>query len=434
VALGACAAVAIATLPLPAAMAYDPTAWLVWGRELLHGELDTTGGPSWKPLPVVVTTVLAPLGDLADDVWLVVARTSALFALVLAYRLASRYAGPVAGAVAAAALVLTPDGGPRLLRLFAEGHAEPMGVTLCLWAIERHLDGRRDHAVLLGVAFALLRPECWPFLAVYAGWLWLRDPALRRLLVVVLPIIPLLWFGGDWLGSGSPVHGAAGAQVSAGDGGRAALALERAWEVVIVPVWAAAAFGAVTAWRRRERELLVIGAGALAWSAIVVAMSIGLGYAALSRFYLPAAAVLCVLAGIGAARLVDGRPVVAVAALVVTLPFAAPRLAAFPSLVDEFRVRHDLDRGLDVVLDRIDDSDVLRACGRIAIEPSELPTVALAHKLDVALADARTSLARQPGVYFALVGGRQDTRLGRRDDARPLARSAQWAAYAVQCE
>ena len=60
---------------LPATLAYDPWAWLVWGREIGHLDLDTTGGPSWKPLPVVITTPLAVLGDLAPTLWLVVART-----------------------------------------------------------------------------------------------------------------------------------------------------------------------------------------------------------------------------------------------------------------------------------------------------------------------------------------------------------------------
>ena len=97
----ACAAVSVASLALPATLAFDPWAWLVWGREVAHLDLDTTGGPSWKPLPVMATTVLAAGGDLAPTLWLVVARTAGLAALVVAYRLAARFAGPAAGAVAA---------------------------------------------------------------------------------------------------------------------------------------------------------------------------------------------------------------------------------------------------------------------------------------------------------------------------------------------
>src|SRR5438128_1722822 len=50
---------AAATLPLQAAPSYDPWAWIIWGREILHVGLLTTGGPTWKPLPVIFTTVFA---------------------------------------------------------------------------------------------------------------------------------------------------------------------------------------------------------------------------------------------------------------------------------------------------------------------------------------------------------------------------------------
>ena len=51
--------------------------------------------------------------------------------------------------------------------------------ALVLWAFERHLDGRRDHALYLAFAGALLRPEVWPFLGLYGLWLWFAEPRLR---------------------------------------------------------------------------------------------------------------------------------------------------------------------------------------------------------------------------------------------------------------
>ena len=62
--------------------------------------------------------------------------------------------------IAAAGLVLADE----FIRNFARGNSEGLLVGLCLWAIERHLDGRRRDAFLLGVAAGLLRPELWPFL------------------------------------------------------------------------------------------------------------------------------------------------------------------------------------------------------------------------------------------------------------------------------
>ena len=116
--IAACAALAGLSLLLPSEASYDQWAWLVWGREALALELDTTGGPSWKPLPVALAAVVAPLDALGSAVppalWMVVARTGALLALVFAFRLARRLTGPglpgiAAGAVAALALALTPD-------------------------------------------------------------------------------------------------------------------------------------------------------------------------------------------------------------------------------------------------------------------------------------------------------------------------------------
>ena len=56
------------------------------------------------------------------------------------------------------------------------GTSEPMLVGLALWAVDRHLDGRRGTAFVLGVGAALIRPEAWPFIGLYGLWLWRREP------------------------------------------------------------------------------------------------------------------------------------------------------------------------------------------------------------------------------------------------------------------
>ena len=58
--------------------------------------------------------------------------------------------------------------------------------------------------------------------------------------------------------------------------------------------------GAAGAWRAGDRSRALLGGAALTWSALVVAMAAALGYAAISRFFLAAAAVACALAGAGA--------------------------------------------------------------------------------------------------------------------------------------
>jgi hypothetical protein len=437
-----CLGVAALSLVLPATLAFDPWAWLVWGREAAHLDLDTTGGPSWKPLPVLVTTLLSVTGDQAATVWLVAARAAGLLALVLAFRLAARFAGPAAGAVAAGLLLLTPDGGPRFLRLVAEGHADTLSVTLGLWALERHLDGRRAHALLLGTGIALMRPEAWPFLGVYAAWLWREEPAQRRLIAGALAAVPVLWFGGDWWGSGDPWHGADAAQVVSGSAaGRFGLAAERAVKVVVPPAWLAAATAVVSARRRGERLLPVLAGAAVAWLTLVTAMSVALGYAALSRFFLPAAGILCVLAGIGAARMVAvvprSRPrAAAVAALIaVSVPAVAPRVLALDTLADGIRTRARLEHELDVALDRAGGPDAVMTCGRVAIDQSDVPRMALAWKLDLPLGEVRRRLPQGPGVAFVRIGERQEQRLSGdpSPEVTPLARSAEWAVYALAC-
>src|SRR5262245_770793 len=102
----ACVAAAALTLLAPWAPTYDPWAWLSWGREVGSLDLDTTAGPAWKPLPVLVTSALAPFGDAAPALWLVLARAGGFFAVVLACKLAARLVGGRSGWFAGATAAL----------------------------------------------------------------------------------------------------------------------------------------------------------------------------------------------------------------------------------------------------------------------------------------------------------------------------------------
>jgi hypothetical protein len=74
----------------------DSWSWIVWGREVLHFSLDTTSGSSWKPLPVLFTTVFigmatgSALGSLALAHWgwmAVTALSASAAALALVVRM-----------------------------------------------------------------------------------------------------------------------------------------------------------------------------------------------------------------------------------------------------------------------------------------------------------------------------------------------------------
>jgi hypothetical protein len=443
-AVGACVAVGVASLLFPAPVTYDAWGWLQWGREIGRLDLDTTGGPAWKPLPVVATTVLSVFGDLAPVLWQVVARASGLLALVGAYRVADRFAGRTAGVLAAAALVLVPDGEARLFRLLAEAHTGPFEAALTLWWIELHLEDRTTGAFAAGLALALLRPEAWPFLVVYGVWVWRNRPRTRGLVVGGAVVVPLLWFGGDWWGSGTPWNGSSEAQVYRDAiAARTGRALSRVGQVVIVPVWLAAIAGIVGAWRRRERPPLVVAGAGVAWAALVVAMSAVLGYAALSRFLIPTAAIVCVLAGVGVVRAVRAVPAgssraLAVAGIVVlTVPFAWPRVSELGDAVREIRARADLEHDLDTAIERSGGRELVLSCG-VAIDNSGAANgarPALAWKLDLPMSRVARRLDATGGVMFARLGGRDDRTLASAPPAgtRPLARTEHWAVYAVGC-
>jgi hypothetical protein len=309
-----------ASLLLPSEPSYDPLAWLIWGRELAHLHLDTSGGPSWKPLPVAFTTLVAPLDEvdhgLPPALWMAVARAGALLALALAFRLGRRLggdgaAGVLGGLVAAMALFLTPD----WFQFAAHGSEAPLAVALMLWTIERHLDGRSAQAVCLATLACLLRPELVPFLGLYGLWLWRAEPRLRRLLAGVLVLLPLAWIGPEWIGSGMPLDG--GAQARSQPAWSLSLAehpwlraLERVHNHAGLPLELLAAVAVALDAVGRRGAVLVLAGAALAEAALFVAMTQA-GFSGNPRYALPAVAVLSVLAGVGAANLAQVVPALA---------------------------------------------------------------------------------------------------------------------------
>ena len=334
--IAACLGLAALSLLLPSQPAYDPMAWLVWGREIAHGGLDTAGGSSWKPLPVLFTVAFAPLSALDDSIppalWMVVARTGALLALALAFRLVFRLAGggpagAAGGVAAAAALFLLPD----WLQFVAHGSEAPWAVALMLWAVERHIDGARRGALVLGVLACLLRPELIPFLGVYAAWLWFAEPRLRALSAGLLLLGVVAWVVPDWIGSGNPLDG--GRQARSEPVWSLSLAdqpwlraLERAHEHAGVMVELLALVALATALFQRRWTVVVLTVAAAAEVALYVGMT-EQGFSGNPRYVVPALALACVLAGVGLANLLQAPPAVAV-------PAAVALLVLGPSFVD----------------------------------------------------------------------------------------------------
>ena len=301
-------ALAAVSLALPFYPVYDPWAWLVWGRELFDGGLETAAGPSWKPLPVLIDAPLSLLGDAAPKAWLLVARTGWLCAPLLAGLLAWRLSGEGAGRwrwaaalVAAGSVALTGDSFTPPLRQFTGGLSEPLLVALVLGAIWAALDERPGLALGLGTAAALLRPECWPFLALFAYFSARERPGLRPAAILVAVLVPVAWFVPDIVGAGTPLEGS---QTARGTDIEPLDFFAVWWRALAAPLAAAWLGLALLLWRERgdlDRPLAILLAGATAWLLLVAVMAIG-GFAGLPRFLAPATALVAVLGGVGIAR------------------------------------------------------------------------------------------------------------------------------------
>jgi hypothetical protein len=325
--LAVCVLLAALSLLGPDQPSFDPYAWLIWGREIAHLTLDTTSGPSWKPLPVMFTTLFAPFSALDDHIpaalWLVVVRTGGLLALALAVKLAARVVGgsaarqAVAGAIAAVTLLVTP----QWLLYMIQGSEAVLSVALILWAVDLHLDRRRNWAFVLGGLVCLARPELFPFFVLYGLYLWWRHPPSWKLVGGVFVLVPLAWLVPSWYGSGNPfsagqqAHSEPSWSLSLVDNPwRAALdvAQHQTWPVLEVTAVAAVllallgARGASWGLPRPARPwaLTVIAAFGAVMIALFAAMTEG-GFTGNPRYVLPGVAAISVAGGVGVGLLID---------------------------------------------------------------------------------------------------------------------------------
>jgi hypothetical protein len=372
-----CFALAALSLILPSPPGKDPWAWIIWGREVAHLNLDTMSGSSWKPLPVLFTTPFSVFGDAAPQLWILVVRAGALLAVLFAFRVASRLAGAVAGVAAAVAIAFAAW--PRYV---AQGNVEPLSAALVLIGVERHMSGHRHQALVCGALAALGRPELWPFLALYAVFVFFRKGTSKLAVIALLLIVPVLWLGGDLWGSGDAFHGS---KRAAGTKDRAKKREQRLVEkaraegkpppklraeasaishtvggarhLLIFPAYMAALAGVGFALWRRQKESLVLAAAAAALFAVVAGMAL-LGYGGSPRFLFPAVGLVAVLAGVGVASLLNaaGRHlrVALGAALVLALsaPFIIDRGDEFRSEGRLVQTRSDLQDDLHRVIQR----------------------------------------------------------------------------------
>jgi hypothetical protein len=427
VALVVCALAGLSFL-FPSAPTYDPWAWIIWGREVLHLDLSTVDGPSWKPLPVLLTTPFALFGPLAPALWLFVARAGAVAGVLATYRLARRLGGMPAGVAAAGAYALAP----WTVRNAGLGNSEGLLVALALGAVDRHLAGQRRQAFLLALAAGLLRPEVWPFLGLYGLWLLWRERRERWLVVLGGVVVPVLWLVPEGVGSGDLLRAAHRARTPNTDSpafadAPARAVVEQFGHLLATPVWIAAGVLAVLAAAqlvrsrgRVARELALPGVLTAAMVILVaeVAYMTNDGFSGNSRYLVLPAALACVLAGAGLGRLVARTPprVALALGLAAAVAFAAPNVDRLGPTARTLRYQARLADGLAPVIERAGGRDRLLACGTPYAGPFQVPVVAWTlrlHTADVELEPvapavvlrARNLPGEPPGPTLAGLGG-----------------------------
>ena len=349
---------------------YDAYGWLVWGYQTLHASLDLGGAPSWKPVPFLFTVPFALFGHYQIWLWMITACAVALAGPVFGARIAFRLCGgrelrhdstplqrfaPYAAAFVAGAAVL---GIEDYSHYILSSQSDPMLVTFLLAALDMGLIGRYRWALVFGVLTGLGRPEVWPFLGLFMLWCWFKVPGMRWMVIAGVVLIGFMWFGIPTITNGRPDVAGQLAKGSPRElkNNQLVGTIRRFHEMQYLPVWIAAALAVVLAAVRRNRIVLALGVGVVAWLIVEIAFAYH-GWPALPRYMFEAAGVVAVLAGVAVGwllrdvpRIVRGAPawagaVVAAVLVIAMIPGAVSRARA-----ERLDMRHERARTHEISL------------------------------------------------------------------------------------
>jgi hypothetical protein len=195
---------------------YDSYYSLLWGRELLHGQLpsfDEYRSPTQHPLAVLFGAVLSLLGRGGDRVMVFCTEASFVVLCAGVYRLASRAFTPLIG-LAAAGILCTRFDFPFLA---ARAYIDIPYLAFVVWAAALELDRpRRGGVVWVLLACAgLLRPEAWILIGLYFLWMCSGElgphhetaERLRRWAryAAWAAVGPVVWVATDFIVTGHPL-------------------------------------------------------------------------------------------------------------------------------------------------------------------------------------------------------------------------------------
>ncbi|HEX3688360.1 MAG TPA: hypothetical protein VHV28_01645 [Solirubrobacteraceae bacterium] len=382
VVLGACIVSALFVVISGMRPSYDGFGFLVWGRQVLHWNLNTDGAPSWKPLPFLFTLPYAVAGRGQLWLWMGTAVAGAVFGSVFAARVAfrltgaspdRRYAPYVAGAFAGTGVL----GINTYMHLVLIANSDPLIVAVLLAAIDCHLCRRYRLAFGMLVLASLGRPEAWVFAGLYGLWLmWeVRTVSICLMVITGLVFIPACWFSipaltsKSWFISGDLALN----QQTVIHGNKIIGVINRFRSLYELPMQLAMLIGVVLAALRRDRATLLVVGAAATWLLIEVAFAYH-GWSAVSRYMIEPAAVMVAVAGGGIGWLLaDTRtskvlrwlgPVVALGLIVALAPDARSRVRTVRGLIEDSRhSAKQIDR-LHKVIDDDGGPDAIKACGQ----------------------------------------------------------------------
>jgi hypothetical protein len=189
---------------------YDSLYSLIWGKDLLHGQLPHFAvyrGPTEHPLAIAFGALMALFGTGGDR--LLVGATLASFVALVAglYRLGAAAFTPLVGLIAGALLCTRLD----FAFLAARGYIDIPYLAFIVWAAALETERPRRGVpvfVLLTLA-SLMRPEAWLLMAMYWLWyVWPRTmPWRRRAAMAALAATgPVIWALVDLAATGDPLY------------------------------------------------------------------------------------------------------------------------------------------------------------------------------------------------------------------------------------
>jgi hypothetical protein len=385
---------------------YDSYYSLLWGREIVHlhvPSFEAYRAPTEHPLGIAVGVLLAPFGDAAARLFVLLTILAFVALAAGTYRLGSLCFTRFIGAIAAF-LVLTRLDFPSLA---IRGYIDIPYMAAIVWAaaLEVARPRRGTPVFLLLAAAGLMRPDGWALAGLYFLWMSWRAPWRDRARYAALAAIaPLVWVATDLIVTGDPLfslnatHDLAEELRRQKSGAGVLSALPQFLQATVkTPVYLAGIAGlAIGLWRFPTRfalpgVLFAVGASTFVASGLA-------GLSVITRYLMVPSVMLCLFAAIalgGFTTMPPGsraRRTWAIAAAAVTLAgigYTAVHPPRINRIDSELVFRGDQGRSLRALLRTSAVRDALDRCG-----PLSVPT----HKL---IPDARWILDRGKGGVVA---------------------------------